>query len=215
MAPDMFSGWGIRTLSTAHPAYNPLSYHLGSVWAVENATICFGLRRLRLRRRGAAARARALRPRRALQRLPHPGDGRRLRAGRAPDARRLPALEHAADVERQRAAAPAAVAARAGCRSRRSTPLVVDPLLPEWLPAVELHGLRVGETRATLRCLARRRRPLARRGGREGRPAPPAPAAAARSARRRRRPPPARPHRPRRQRGVLTRRQPLAVASTA
>src|SRR5947208_12665237 len=44
-APDMFSGWGIRTLSSEHPSYNPISYHLGSVWAVENATIAFGLRR--------------------------------------------------------------------------------------------------------------------------------------------------------------------------
>ena len=44
-APDMFSGWGIRTLSSAHRAYNPLSYHLGTVWAVEQATIAFGLRR--------------------------------------------------------------------------------------------------------------------------------------------------------------------------
>jgi glycogen debranching enzyme len=44
-APDMFSGWGIRTLSSKNPAYNPLSYHLGSVWPVENATMLFGLRR--------------------------------------------------------------------------------------------------------------------------------------------------------------------------
>jgi glycogen debranching enzyme len=44
-APDMFSGWGIRTLSNAHPAFHPLSYHVGSVWPVENATIAFGLRR--------------------------------------------------------------------------------------------------------------------------------------------------------------------------
>ncbi len=42
---DMFSGWGIRTLSSANPSYNPLSYHLGSIWPVENATIAFGLRR--------------------------------------------------------------------------------------------------------------------------------------------------------------------------
>src|SRR5688500_14593700 len=41
----MFSGWGIRTLSSTHRAYNPLSYHLGTVWAVEQATIAFGLRR--------------------------------------------------------------------------------------------------------------------------------------------------------------------------
>ncbi|HEX6607534.1 MAG TPA: glycogen debranching N-terminal domain-containing protein, partial [Chloroflexia bacterium] len=45
MAPDMFSGWGIRTLSARHPAYNPLKYHLGSVWPVENATTAFGMKR--------------------------------------------------------------------------------------------------------------------------------------------------------------------------
>jgi glycogen debranching enzyme len=44
-APDLFSGWGIRTLSADHAYYNPLSYHRGSVWAVEQATIVFGLRR--------------------------------------------------------------------------------------------------------------------------------------------------------------------------
>jgi glycogen debranching enzyme len=44
-ASDIFSGWGIRTLSSGNAAYNPLSYHLGSVWPVENATLLFGLRR--------------------------------------------------------------------------------------------------------------------------------------------------------------------------
>src|SRR5207237_10444556 len=44
-APDLFSGWGVRTLSTNDKAYNPIDYHLGSVWAVENASIVFGLRR--------------------------------------------------------------------------------------------------------------------------------------------------------------------------
>ena len=34
----MFSGWGIRTLSADHRYYNPLSYHRGTVWAVEQAT---------------------------------------------------------------------------------------------------------------------------------------------------------------------------------
>lgn len=45
MAPDMFSGWGIRTLSSEHPAYNPFSYHLGSVWPSENASIAYGFKR--------------------------------------------------------------------------------------------------------------------------------------------------------------------------
>jgi glycogen debranching enzyme len=45
MAPDMFSGWGIRTLSTAHPAYNPFSYHNGSVWPHDNGFAATGMRR--------------------------------------------------------------------------------------------------------------------------------------------------------------------------
>jgi len=43
--PDLFSGWGVRTLSSQHPAYNPWAYHLGAVWPVENATFALGLKR--------------------------------------------------------------------------------------------------------------------------------------------------------------------------
>jgi glycogen debranching enzyme len=42
-ADDMFSGWGIRTLSDRHPAYNPYSYHRGSVWPVEHGSFSVGL----------------------------------------------------------------------------------------------------------------------------------------------------------------------------
>lgn len=45
MAEEMFSGWGIRTLSAGHPVYNPVGYHLGSVWPHDNALIVAGLRR--------------------------------------------------------------------------------------------------------------------------------------------------------------------------
>jgi glycogen debranching enzyme len=45
MAPDMWSGWGIRTLSTEHPAYNPMSYQNGSVWPHDNGLIALGFRR--------------------------------------------------------------------------------------------------------------------------------------------------------------------------
>jgi len=45
MAPDMFSGWGIRTLSSDSPAYNPMSYHNGSVWPHDNAIAAAGLKR--------------------------------------------------------------------------------------------------------------------------------------------------------------------------
>jgi glycogen debranching enzyme len=46
MAADMFSGWGIRTLSSSAISYNPLSYHNGSVWPHDNAIIVDGLRKL-------------------------------------------------------------------------------------------------------------------------------------------------------------------------
>lgn len=43
MSPAMFSGWGIRTLASDEPAYNPVSYHCGSVWPHDNAIIAAGL----------------------------------------------------------------------------------------------------------------------------------------------------------------------------
>jgi glycogen debranching enzyme len=45
MQEDMFSGWGIRTLSTQAKSYNPNAYHLGSVWPHDNAIIAAGFRR--------------------------------------------------------------------------------------------------------------------------------------------------------------------------
>ncbi len=42
---DMWSGWGIRTLSERHPKYNPFSYQLGSVWPHDNVLIAAGLRK--------------------------------------------------------------------------------------------------------------------------------------------------------------------------
>jgi glycogen debranching enzyme len=41
----LWSGWGIRTLSAAHAAYNPLSYHRGSIWPHDNSLIAFGMAR--------------------------------------------------------------------------------------------------------------------------------------------------------------------------
>jgi glycogen debranching enzyme len=47
-APDMFNGWGIRTLSSLSPAYNPMGYHIGSIWPHDNGMIAAGLRSLGL-----------------------------------------------------------------------------------------------------------------------------------------------------------------------
>jgi glycogen debranching enzyme len=45
MAPDMWSGWGIRTLSALNPAFNPYNYQTGSVWPHDNAIIALGFKR--------------------------------------------------------------------------------------------------------------------------------------------------------------------------
>jgi glycogen debranching enzyme len=44
MDDAMFSGWGIRTLSAAERRYNPVGYHLGTVWPHDNSLIAAGLR---------------------------------------------------------------------------------------------------------------------------------------------------------------------------
>jgi glycogen debranching enzyme len=43
MADDLYSGWGIRTLSAKESFYNPMSYHNGSIWPHDNALIGWGI----------------------------------------------------------------------------------------------------------------------------------------------------------------------------
>ncbi|MHB8780211.1 MAG: amylo-alpha-1,6-glucosidase [Candidatus Geothermincolia bacterium] len=45
LSPDMFSGWGIRTLAESASYYNPMSYHNGTVWPHDNALIMRGMKR--------------------------------------------------------------------------------------------------------------------------------------------------------------------------
>jgi glycogen debranching enzyme len=45
LAPESFSGWGVRTLAEGEARYNPMSYHNGSVWPHDNAMVAMGLSR--------------------------------------------------------------------------------------------------------------------------------------------------------------------------
>jgi len=45
LSPELFNGWGVRTLATSMGAYNPMSYHNGSVWPHDNALVATGLMR--------------------------------------------------------------------------------------------------------------------------------------------------------------------------
>jgi glycogen debranching enzyme len=150
MAPDMWSGWGIRTLSTLHPGYNPYSYHLGSVWPHDNATIAGGFRRYgRLEEAqrvaegifGAAQQFESYR-------LPE------LFAGLPRERGLFPVQYLGANVPQAWAAASVfrLVAILCGIHSVGSQrKIYVNPILPDWLPSITLRNLRAGKGAADLR----------------------------------------------------------------
>ncbi|MFG1954866.1 glycogen debranching N-terminal domain-containing protein [Micromonospora sp. NPDC048830] len=49
LGPSMFSGWGVRTLAESEARYNPVGYHVGTVWPFDNSIIAWGLWRYGLR----------------------------------------------------------------------------------------------------------------------------------------------------------------------
>jgi glycogen debranching enzyme len=57
VSPSMFSGWGIRTLGADNPAFNPLSYHCGSVWPHDTALAVSGLHRYGFHRAAGQVRS--------------------------------------------------------------------------------------------------------------------------------------------------------------
>lgn len=149
-APDMFSGWGIRTLSSEHRYYNPLSYHRGSVWPVEQATIVFGLRRYGFDARahdlaeGMFALAQLYPEYRIPECVGGYARGERPSPGAYPQAN-APQLWNAT-------AFPLLIQTLLGLLPLAPYDLLIlDPALPEWLPGLTMHNLRVGGATVSLR----------------------------------------------------------------
>ena len=150
LEPDMWSGWGIRTLSSRNPAYNPFAYQRGSVWPHDNGILALGFKRY-----GFAAEAgRVARDiseaasRFASHRLPEPYAGIERRPGG------FPIQYLGANVPQAWAAGSAFHLLQALLGLRADAPhrrLYVDPYLPPWLPDVTLRGLAVGSARVDLR----------------------------------------------------------------
>lgn len=148
---DLFSGWGIRTLSSDHPAFNPYSYHLGSVWPVEQGTFALGFMRYGLHEH-AQRLARAQFEAAALfdfHRLPE------LFSGHArDDAHPFPALYPNACSPQAWSASTTFALVQSMLGLYPYAPLnllIVDPHLPDWLPEVTVRDLRVGSARVTIR----------------------------------------------------------------
>jgi len=145
MQPDLFSGWGIRTLSADHPYYNPFSYHRGSVWPVENGTFALGLARY-----GCVAELHRLAEAIftstdlfAGNRLPE------LLGGIAADDDHChPGVFPTSNQPQGWSSSSVVLTVQALLGVRPMAPLgvmFVDPQLPEWLPDLRLDGIRLGD----------------------------------------------------------------------
>jgi glycogen debranching enzyme len=152
MADDMWSGWGIRTLSSDHTAYNPFSYHTGSVWPHDNAMIAGGFRRYG-HDAEAAKVARGLfdaSERFLANRLPE------LFAGLQRDEGSFPVQYLGASVPQAWAAGSIfrLIAVLCGIHAttdRTGSRLYLDPALPDWLPELTIGNLRAGSGAAAIR----------------------------------------------------------------
>ncbi|HEY2803236.1 MAG TPA: amylo-alpha-1,6-glucosidase [Actinomycetota bacterium] len=150
LTSDMFSGWGIRTMSMEAAAYNPMSYHNGSVWPHDNALIAAGLKRYgfpRWTNRVATALFDAAIYADYL-RLPELFCGFTRRSPNRPVSYPV-----ACSPQAWAAGAPfLMLQAMLGVSARGDEGLLTvnQPQLPPWLNTVELRNLRVGDSRLSL-----------------------------------------------------------------
>jgi glycogen debranching enzyme len=150
MAPDMFCGWGIRTLSSDSPAFNPMSYHNGSVWPHDNAIAAAGLKRYGFH--DAAERV-------ATALFDVASDARDFRlpelyCGFDRDGATSPVAYPVACIPQAWAAAAPFMLLQAMLGISAGAPdgalQIHRPTLPAWLGRLELHGLRVGTSTLSL-----------------------------------------------------------------
>ena len=150
MRKDMWSGWGIRTLSADHPSFNPYNYQTGAVWPHDNSLIALGMRRYGFAAEAAAV-ARDISGAAShflLNQLPE------LYGGLQRDPTSFPVQYLGANVPQAWAAGTPFMLLQAMLGVQQDAPrgkLYVDPALPDWLPDVTLRDLRLGRRRFDIR----------------------------------------------------------------
>jgi len=152
MAPDMCSGWGIRTLSARHPAFNAYDYQVGAVWPHDNGLIAQGLRRYgyaeevgRIAHDLTAAGSFF-----SLNQLPE------LYAGIQRSETNFPVQYLGANVPQAWAAGSVFSLLQAILGFQPDAPnemLYLDPVLPPWMRDLTVRNLRVGKESFDIRFL--------------------------------------------------------------
>jgi len=151
LGPEMNAGWGIRTLSSAHRAFNPMSYHNGSIWPHDNALIIMGLARYRLAEEALPV-IRGLHDAAVhdeFQRLPE------LFCGTARSHAKHPVLYPVSCSPQAWASGSFFMLLQAVLgihpQAHRQSLRVCDPVLPEFLDELTLTNMQVGKSRVSLR----------------------------------------------------------------
>jgi glycogen debranching enzyme len=150
MRKDMWSGWGIRTLSADHRSFNPYNYQTGAVWPHDNSLIALGMRRYGFATEAAevARQISGAASHFLLNQLPE------LYAGLQREPASFPVQYLGANVPQAWAAGTPFMLLQAMLGLQQDAPrgkLHVDPALPDWLPDVTLTDLRLGRHRFNIR----------------------------------------------------------------
>ena len=149
-APDMWTGWGIRTLSANNPAFNPYNYQTGSVWPHDNAIIAMGFKYYGFSAEAAriahdiSVAAEYFR----LNQLPE------LYTAFEREETNFPVQYIGANVPQAWAAGSAFMLTQALLGFLPDAPrnkLYVDPSLPRWLPDLTVQDLRIGKHKLDIR----------------------------------------------------------------
>jgi glycogen debranching enzyme len=137
MSPRLFSGWGIRTLAEGEARYNPIGYHVGTVWPFDNSFIAWGLRRYGFKDEAAAVVAGIMEAAEVFSgRLPE------AFGGYARSATRYPVQYPTACSPQAWSTGAPLLLLRAGLGLEPDGDhLIVDPALPKWMGNLELLDL--------------------------------------------------------------------------
>jgi glycogen debranching enzyme len=143
MAPDMWTGWGIRTLSADHTAFNPYNYQTGSVWPHDNAIIAMGFKRYGFHAEAAqiAHDVSLAASHFLLNQLPELYTVSERNSN-------FPVQYIGANVPQAWAAGAVFMLTQALLGFLPDAPhnkLYVSPYLPAWLPDLTMHDLRIGD----------------------------------------------------------------------
>jgi glycogen debranching enzyme len=151
-SPASFSDWGIRTIAASELAYNPMSYHNGSVWPHDNALIALGFARYGF---GAPVQAMFSGMFEAsqyfdLHRMPELFCGFNRRAGEAPTLYPVACSPQAWSSAAVFALVQSTLGLEVNARERRVS--FSNSRLPPWLDELRIEGLQVGASKLSLRC---------------------------------------------------------------